>query len=99
MTAVVHNNSVSGLVKENNPPVFEILGVRVSAVNLDLAVGHIDDWIKARSKVYVCVAPVSTVMDCQDDPEYKNVVNAAAMVTPDGMPIVWLGRWQGNKEV
>ncbi len=78
---------------------FDILGVRISAVNLKAACQQIEAWITDRTPTYVCVAPVSTVMDCQDDEEYRAVVNGAAMVTPDGMPIVWLGCLRGGKMV
>ncbi len=74
----------------------EILGVKISALNLDIAAGKISSWVNAGHKTYVCVAPVATVMDCQDDPEYRRIINAAGMVTPDGMPLVWLGRLKGN---
>lgn len=77
-------------------PRVEILKVRINVTNLDLAVKKISGWIEARQKNYVCVAPVATVMDCQDDPEYRRIVNEAGMTTPDGMPLVWLGRLKGN---
>ncbi len=76
-----------------------ILGVRISAVNLDAADRIIDGWVQGRERRYVCIAPVSTVMTCQDDPEYKRVINNADMVTPDGMPIVWLVRRRGFQDV
>ncbi len=78
---------------------FTICDVNVSAINLNSAIGFIDGWIKSRQKTYVCVAPVSTIVDCQKDERYKSIVNKADMVTPDGMPVVWLGRSQGFKEV
>ena len=78
---------------------FSILGVPISAVNLDLAAEAIDQWIQNREKRYVCIAPVSTVMTCQDDPAYRAVIENADMVTPDGMPVVWLGRRQGFEQV
>ncbi len=78
---------------------FFILDVPISAVNLDLASQVIDQWIRDRDKRYVCIAPVSTIMTCRDDPAYKKVIVNADMVTPDGMPIVWLGRRQGFQQV
>jgi len=77
-------------------PSFDVLGVKISAVNLSSAARQIEEWIAARAKTYVCVAPVSTIMDCQDDPDYLRIVNNAGMVTPDGMPVVWLGRRQAG---
>ena len=78
---------------------FEILGVKISAVNLPSACARIEQWIADRTRTYVCVAPVSTVMDCQDDQEYRQIVNHAGMVTPDGMPVVWLGRKRAGRHV
>ncbi len=78
---------------------FNILGVRISAVNLKTATDQIEQWIANRTKVYVCVAAVATLMDCQKDKEYCNIVNNADMVTPDGMPLVWLGRRRSLKTI
>jgi N-acetylglucosaminyldiphosphoundecaprenol N-acetyl-beta-D-mannosaminyltransferase len=77
----------------------DLLGVRVSAVSIPLAVETIDGWIKAKTKTYVCVAPVSTLVDCQKNADYKSVVNQAGMVTPDGMPVVWLGKASGSRVI
>jgi len=77
----------------------DILGVRVDALNLDLACQKIGQWVGSRENVYVCVAPVSTLVDCQEDEQYRAVVNSAAMVTPDGMPVVWMVKLKGAKEV
>jgi N-acetylglucosaminyldiphosphoundecaprenol N-acetyl-beta-D-mannosaminyltransferase len=77
----------------------DLLGVRVSAVSVPRAVQIIDGWIGANIKTYVCVAPVSTLVDCQKNSDYKNVVNSAGMVTPDGMPVVWLGKASGSPTI
>lgn len=77
----------------------DILGVPVSATNLFLACDAIEDWIRAKARTYVCLAPVSTVVDCQRDEQYRRVINGAGMVTPDGMPLVWLGRLRGHRRV
>jgi N-acetylglucosaminyldiphosphoundecaprenol N-acetyl-beta-D-mannosaminyltransferase len=78
---------------------FVILGVRISATTLSSACEAIEGFIRRKEKTYVCVAPVSTVVDCQKSENYRNIVNNAGMVTPDGMPVVWLGRLSGNKTV
>jgi len=78
---------------------FNILGVYISAVNLDLACQEIENLIRNPRQSYVCVAPVSTIVTCQEDDHYKDVINQADMVTPDGMPLVWLARGLGLKQV
>jgi len=76
-----------------------LLGVNVSRVNLPLAARQIIDWVNRKQRTYVCVAPVSTLVDAQRDSAYQKVVNEAGMVTPDGMPVVWLARARGCPEV
>ena len=78
---------------------FDVLGVRVSALNLDKAAGLIAGMISRRERGYVCVAPVSTVVDARRSPAYREVLNGASLITPDGMPLVWLGRRQGFRDV
>lgn len=78
---------------------FQVLDVNVSAITMDDVLAFIDDSIKHRRKAYICVAPVSTVIDCQNDSVYKTIINRADIVTPDGMPIVWIGRSKGYKNI
>ena len=77
----------------------DILGVKVTITNLASACETISGWVHSRQKTYVCVAPVSTIVDCQRDMQYKEIVNNAGMTTPDGMPLVWLGKIRGEKVI
>jgi N-acetylglucosaminyldiphosphoundecaprenol N-acetyl-beta-D-mannosaminyltransferase len=36
------------------------------------------------------------IMEAQHDPTFKSVLNAANLVVPDGMPLVWLSRVRGR---
>lgn len=47
---------------------------------------------------YVCVATVHMVMEAHDDPEFAAVVNAADLVVPDGMPLVWMQKRLGAED-
>jgi len=76
-----------------------LLGVKVSQVNPALAVRKICEWVKRNEKTYVCVAPVATLVDARRDPKYLAVINQAGMVTPDGMPVVWLAQSKGCKDI
>lgn len=69
-----------------------VLGVAVSAINMEQALAEIELWVSARAASYVCVCTVHGVMDCQRFDDLKRIFNSAGMVTPDGMPLVWLGR-------
>ena len=76
-----------------------VLGVGVSAINMPLALERIDGWIRSRERTYVCVCPVHSIMECRRSPEVKHIFNAAGMVTPDGMPVVWVARTKGFRHV
>jgi N-acetylglucosaminyldiphosphoundecaprenol N-acetyl-beta-D-mannosaminyltransferase len=38
-------------------------------------------------------------MEAQEDPAFKEILNSAAINTPDGMPLSWVGWLQGHKEM
>lgn len=76
-----------------------VLGVGISAIDMDGALARIDGWIKARDKHYVCVCPVHSIMECRRSPEVRTIFNSAGMVTPDGMPVVWVARMKGYQRV
>jgi len=80
-------------------PRANILGVGVSAVNLEMAVYAIDGWITKREPHYICVSGVHGLMESQRDRELRDIHNAAGLVTPDGMPLVWLSRLLGFRHV
>jgi len=76
-------------------PRVDVLGVGVSAVDMDGAIEVVDGWITAGDRRYVCVTGVHGVMESQRDEELRRIHNAAGLVTPDGMPLVWLSKWRG----
>lgn len=76
-----------------------VLGVGISALNMDLAVQGIFEAIRQRRKGFVCVTGVHGVMESQDRPEVRAAHNAALYCTPDGMPMVWLSRLAGHRHV
>ena len=76
-----------------------ILGVNVSAINMDMALDTIDRWIAGRHQAYVCVTGVHGVIECQSDPQLRRIHNQAGLVTPDGMPLVWVSRLKSRRHV
>jgi N-acetylglucosaminyldiphosphoundecaprenol N-acetyl-beta-D-mannosaminyltransferase len=77
----------------------DVLGVKVSALNLDLAVDLAERWIATRDPGYICVTGVHGVMEAQSDPELRSILNHAVINTADGMPMTWVGRLQGFKQM
>ena len=76
-----------------------VLGVGVSAVNLPMAVAEIERLIRAGERTFVCVSGAHGIMECQQDEALRAIHNGAGLVTPDGMPLVWISRWRGAKHV
>jgi N-acetylglucosaminyldiphosphoundecaprenol N-acetyl-beta-D-mannosaminyltransferase len=76
-------------------PRVDVLGVGVSVIDMPAAVAEIERWIDSREHHYVCVTGVHGVMESQRDPELRAIHNASGLTTPDGMPMVWAGRWAG----
>jgi N-acetylglucosaminyldiphosphoundecaprenol N-acetyl-beta-D-mannosaminyltransferase len=76
-----------------------ILGIGVSAINMEMALHTIEDWIGCGEPHYICVTGVHGVMESQHDEALRGIHNAAGMVTPDGMPLVWLSRLMGFRHV
>jgi len=76
-----------------------VLGVGVSVLNLETAVAAVADAVRARRKGYVCVTGVHGVMEAQTDEAFRKSLNEAFLCTPDGMPMVWVGKLNGHSEM
>jgi N-acetylglucosaminyldiphosphoundecaprenol N-acetyl-beta-D-mannosaminyltransferase len=85
--------------KVNTTAKTNVLQVGVSAVNLDTAAREIKRWIDFRLRHYVCVTSVHGIIESQSDPALRSIHNSAGLVTPDGMPLVWLSRLSGKPDV
>ncbi len=73
---------------------FNVLGVALSAMTLELATRAVLAAARARRKGYVCVTGVHGVSEAQKDPAFRRILNGAFLNTTDGMPLVWLGKHQ-----
>ena len=80
-------------------PRVNVLGVGVSAINLDSALAAIGGALEKKSKGYVCVTGVHGVMESQSDAALRGILNGAFLNTPDGMPMVWAGKLRGFREM
>jgi N-acetylglucosaminyldiphosphoundecaprenol N-acetyl-beta-D-mannosaminyltransferase len=78
-------------------PVFDVLGVRTYAVQLEQVVDRMQGWIREHNRCHT-VAPSSMhgIVEAQHDPSFKEILNSTDAVVPDGMPLVWLGRRRGH---
>ena len=73
-----------------------VLGVGVHAVSMERATQFLLDALSIRKRGYVCVACVNSVIEALHDPRLADIFKNALLVTPDGMPLVWIGRGMGH---
>ena len=76
-----------------------VLGVGISAINMDQALEAIDHWIRHREQRYITVTPAHSVMECLRDSNLRELFNRSGLTTPDGMSLVWLLRMKGHRHV
>jgi len=85
---------------EYAPPArVNVLGVGISAINMAEAVDRCARLLAQRKQAYVCVTGVHGIMEAQRDARFREILNRAFLCTPDGMPTVWIGRWQGHADI
>ena len=77
----------------------DILGVKVSAIDMEMALTTVDEWIRHSEPNYVCVTTVNSIVESLHDEGLRRIHNSAGLVTPDGMPLVWLSRLKGHRRV
>jgi len=81
-------------------PNYRVLDVRVDAVQIPDAIQILESWIADRGPArYVAVTGMHGVSVSREDAKFGEILAHAGLVVPDGMPLVWLGRWQGFKHM
>ena len=76
-------------------PRINVLGVGISALTLESAWTRILAKLRKGEQGYITVTGVHGVSECQSDAELRRIHNESLLSTPDGMPLVWMGRLQG----
>ncbi len=76
-----------------------VLGIGISAVDMAEAIRMCDELIIGENRGYVCVTGVHGVMEAQQNPEFREILNRSFLSVPDGMPTVWVGRLQGHRRM
>lgn len=90
---------INATVTASGVPATRVLGVPVSTINMPQAIETILSWIATKQAHYICVRDVHGIMRAQEDAALLEIHNEAGMITPDGMPLVWLARWRGHGNV
>jgi N-acetylglucosaminyldiphosphoundecaprenol N-acetyl-beta-D-mannosaminyltransferase len=72
-----------------------VLGMRVDATSYGDATERVVSWARSGRSAYVCVAAVNNAILAHDDATFRDVMNGADLITPDGRPLVWALRALG----
>ncbi|MBI9021341.1 MAG: WecB/TagA/CpsF family glycosyltransferase [Verrucomicrobia bacterium] len=79
-------------------PRFNVLGVGIDAVNMADTIRVFASAIEGQEVPgYICPMGVAGIMEARRNPELRTILNKALLNTPDGMPLVWLGKLFGHK--
>jgi N-acetylglucosaminyldiphosphoundecaprenol N-acetyl-beta-D-mannosaminyltransferase len=71
-------------------PSQNVIGSPVTAASFDEQVAQVVQWASHRLSKVVCVANVHMLVEALDDPGLTKILQQADLVTPDGMPLVWM---------
>lgn len=74
---------------------YDVLSVPINALTLEGAAELVHDLVNQNTKGYVIFATASSLLAVRDDKAVRAAFDDATAVTPDGMPLVWLGKRTG----
>jgi N-acetylglucosaminyldiphosphoundecaprenol N-acetyl-beta-D-mannosaminyltransferase len=78
------------------PRVFPVLGVGVDVAAISNVVWQMETWIHEKRACHsIAATSMHGIVEAQNDPGFKEILNATDLVVPDGMPLVWLARRRG----
>lgn len=77
-------------------PVISLRGVRIHAVDRQLAIGHVFDELEAGRGGWIITVNLQHMHRCEKDATYRRLVKEAELVVADGMPLVWAASVQGT---
>jgi N-acetylglucosaminyldiphosphoundecaprenol N-acetyl-beta-D-mannosaminyltransferase len=85
------------LAAPSGQPCFQILGLRVDAMQIPGVIEQMKEWIARREKCHsIAFTGLHGLSESNKRPEFKDILNSADLVVADGMPLVWLGRLRGH---
>ena len=76
----------------------DILGVNVASTSYAEVVGKSVEWARARQSRTLVFANVHVIMEAFDNPKLRDSLNAADLVNPDGVPLVWALKLLGHSQ-
>ncbi len=75
----------------------DVVGFPISTLPFEAQVSTIVEWTKAEASRVVCVSNVHMLMEGIWHSDFAQVLRGADLLTPDGMPLVWMARLLGKQ--
>jgi N-acetylglucosaminyldiphosphoundecaprenol N-acetyl-beta-D-mannosaminyltransferase len=82
------------IIEENR---VRVVSLFPDVVCFDAIIEKISALVEQRKGGYVCFSTVHMVMESFDNAEFARKVNAADLIVTDGMPLVWMQKFQGKR--
>lgn len=76
-----------------------VLGTRVEALDMPRALGRVKETLESNQKGYISVVGVHGIMEAVRNPRFAAIYAESAITVPDGTPTVWVGRFQGHRNM
>ncbi|MEO1387813.1 MAG: WecB/TagA/CpsF family glycosyltransferase [Cyanobacteria bacterium J06634_6] len=73
-------------------PVQDVVGFPVSTLSFEQQITAVLAWAQSRQSRVVCVSNVHMLMEGHWNSDFSKVLLEADLLTPDGMPLVWMTR-------
>jgi N-acetylglucosaminyldiphosphoundecaprenol N-acetyl-beta-D-mannosaminyltransferase len=83
---------------KNSMPTKDLIGVPVYFSSFDEQVSQIVTWARNYQSKMVCVANVHMLIEAWQNSHFADLLRNADLVTPDGMPLVWMMKLMGVKQ-
>ena len=76
-------------------PTIDIIGSPVTALPFEVQINIILEWAMSKVSKVICVANTHMLVESYWHSEFSSVLKNADIVTPDGMPLVWMLKLMG----
>ena len=77
----------------------KIIGVNISAVNMETALSYLKDNYETAKGNYICAANVHTTVTAFENLEYREIQNHSFLTLPDGKPLSVIGKKRGFNDM
>jgi N-acetylglucosaminyldiphosphoundecaprenol N-acetyl-beta-D-mannosaminyltransferase len=79
---------------------FNILGLKISVLNMLSAIDVIDAWLTENTTGrYICLTNTHGVVESLYNVTIRDAFLKASSCLPDGMPLAWIGRSRGHRHM